>query len=164
MISANVRLSPSLEEKLKQSWIDTKADELTDAIAHATLENVKEYGIGVAREVLAFPNYDENDGKHETNRTPSGGSPIWQGEITEVGHYRGYLSESHRIEKVNHYQSRIVTPAEFVWGVIEGYSTNSFDSMGNEIRFPPNPYHKRAVDKMFSEGLIPTIWHNAVNK
>lgn len=146
MIDVNVTISPSLQRKLSSVWIDNSANKLTDAVASDTLWKIQEYGFGSAG-----------------GNTPSGGSPIWQGKIWENGHYRGYLTESHYIKKINPYHIQIASSADFVEGVIQGVSTNWFDSDMYPITFPPNYYHKRAVDKMFAEGKIPIIWNNIVN-
>jgi len=157
VISAKTSIPPSLIRKLSRNWVDNRATNLVNSVANATLWNIREYGFGVAKSVLAYPNYDSDEYDVE-NRTPSGGAPIWQGEIKESGHYRGYLSESHYVKSISPYHAQIVTPAEFVWGVIEGYSTN-----GN-YRFPENPYHKRAVDKMYRDNIIGLTWSNIMDK
>lgn len=164
MIRADVQISQSLMRKLSPSWMDDRVSELVDGVATATLWNIQEYGIGVAKTRLAYPNYDPLHEYESDNRTPSGGAPVWQGEIRNEGHYRGYLSESHYINKVSLTESEIGTPAEFVWGVIEGYSVDTGDEYEPQVRFPPNPYHKRAVDKMKDSGVIQTIWKNAMDR
>lgn len=141
MISANVKIPQSLLNKLSQTWVDNSASDLVDATATDMLWNIQEYGFGSA-----------------DLQTPSGGAPIWQKKITVPGHYRGYLSESHYIKKENPFNAQIVTSAEFVEGVIYGFSTNS------EGTFNPNPYHKRAVDTTFRNGKIPVIWKNIVTR
>lgn len=141
MIGCNVKIPQSLLNKLTQTWVDNSASDLVDAVATDMLWNIQEYGFG---------GYDLN--------TPSGGAPIWQKEIKVSGHYRGYFSESHYIKKINSFNTKIVTPAEFVKGVIYGYSTNS------EGVFNPNPYHKRAVDRTKRDGTIPIIWKNIVTR
>ena len=146
MISANIRLSPSLQRKLEKSWMDNNVSKLVDSVANQSLWNIQEYGFGSAG-----------------GNKPSGGSPIWQGKIYEEGHYRGYLTESHFIKKINNNRAQIVSSAEFIDGVIEGYSTNWFDSQGNPRIFPPNYYHKRAVDKMFASQTIPVSWKNIID-
>ena len=145
MISANVKIPQSLLNRLTKTWVDNSASDLVDATATNMLWNIQEYGFGSAGQ-----------------NTPSGGAPIWQGRIWEDGHYRGYLSESHYIKKINPFNAQIVTPADFVEGVIEGYSTNWFYHDGIPVVFPPNPYHKRVVDKTIKDGTIPVIWKNIV--
>lgn len=140
-----IKISPSLEEKLKPSWMKNNVSKLIDATSHASLNNVREYGFGSAK-----------------GNKPSGGSPIWQGKIWENGHYRGYLTESHYIVRKNNNHAQIVTSAEFADSLMEGFSTNWFDSDGNPVMFPENYYHKRAVDKLYSERIVPVIWHNVI--
>lgn len=146
MIKVNVKF-PSLKRKLEGSWMKNRTTNLVDGVANKCLWNIQEYGFGSAG-----------------GNTPSGGSPIWQGKIWEKGHYRGYLSESHYIKKNGYNNAQIVTSADFVWGVIEGYSTNWFDSDMNPVIFPENRYHKRAVDNMYKDNTIGTIWNNIMDK
>ena len=145
MISAKVNISKSLSSKLSPTWLNNCTSQFVDAVANRVLWNIQEYGFGSAK-----------------GNSPSGGSPIWQGMIWETGHYRGYLTESHQIKKLTPYHAQIVSSADFVEGVIEGFSTNWFDSDMNPITFPANYYHKRAVDRMYSEGTIPTICSNLI--
>lgn len=145
MISANVSISPSLKRKLEKSWMDNNVSKLVDSVANQSLWNIQEYGFGSAK-----------------GNTPSGGAPIWQGKIYDNTHYRGYLSESHFIHKESNNNAKIVSSADFLEGVIKGYSTNWTDSQGNAYTFPPNYYHKRAVDKLKSSQTIPTIWKNII--
>lgn len=165
MITAECIIPQSLKRKLKKSWLDNRANNLTTGVANNLLWNVQEYGFGVGNYSLPYPNYDENHhGYSKTNRTPSGGAPIWQGKISETGHYRGYLSESHYIKYVSSNHAQIVSSADFTEGVIRGYSTNWFNTDGEPYYFPPNPYHKRAVDKMYRENVIPTVWKSIRDK
>lgn len=159
MITANVEISDNLKRKLSTSWLDKSASDLVDSVAHASLENIREYGFGTA---MTSYETDMNGVRQIKRSKPSGGAPIWQGNIYDPTHYRGYLRELHSIKKVSPYHSQVVTSADFVEGLMEGYSTNWFDSYGNPIIFPPNYYHKRAVDKVFKEGNIPIIWNNVV--
>ena len=147
MISINTRISPNLKRKMSGKWVDEIASTLVDTTSNALLWNIQEYGFGSAK-----------------GNTPSGGSPIWQGRIYEKGHYRGYLRESHHIVKESFYHSKIVSSADFVEGVIEGYSTNWQTSDGEEIVFGKNYYHKRAVDKFIAGGNLPTIWGNIIRR
>ena len=147
MISYNIKIPQSLLNRLSRTWVDNRANYLTDAVSNDVLWNIQEYGFGSA------------DGN-----TPSGGSPIWQGKIYEKGHYRGYLRESHYIKKISPYNAQIVTSADFAESLILGVSTNWFDSEGNPRVFGENWYHKRAVDKMIREGKIPIIWGNVVGR
>ena len=123
MISTKVKISPSLKRKLNKSWMENNITNLVDSVANQSLWNIQEYGFGSAN-----------------NNIPSGGSPIWQGRINTSGHYRGYLTESHFINKPNSHHAQIASSAEFLDGVIEGYSTNWRDSNGEPIIFPPNYY------------------------
>ena len=162
-------MSPSLQRKLNKKWMEQNVSDLTDAVSNGILWNIKEYGVGVARTVAGFPHYKgEYDRAEDTSLNnpvnPTGGAPIWQGVISEPGHYRGYLSESHYIKKINSKQSYIATPAEFVWGVIYGYSTNEDQAGNRNITFPPNPYHKRAVDNYIASGKTKIIWSNIINR
>lgn len=147
MISCNVNIPPTLLNRLNQTWVDNRANELTDATSNDVLWSIQEYGFGSAG-----------------GNTPSGGSPIWQGRIYEKGHYRGYLTESHYIKKISPYNAQVVTSADFADSLIRGVSTNWYDSEGNPIVFGENRYHKRAVDGMIRDGKIPTIWRNIVGR
>lgn len=142
MIQTKARISSSLQRKLTESWMKNNISDLVDAISHESLNNIKEYGFGSAR-----------------GNIPSGGSPIWQGKIHHEGHYRGYLTESHYIKKNSPNHSQIVSSADFVDGVISGYSTN-----WEGVRFGANNYHKRAIDKVYREGKIPVIWNNVIHR
>jgi len=145
MISATVTMPPSLLKRLDSSSIKKDIELLVEQTSDDALENVKEFGLGVGS-VLE----------------PYGGAPHWQGKITVEGHYSGYLSDSHykKHESANHAQ--IVSSAEFVEGVIEGYSTN-----WEGVTFGANNYHKRAVDKLFQTNLygnkIQENWKNIRN-
>ncbi len=163
MISAECVIPQSLKRKLEKSWLDNRANNLTVAVSNSLLWNVQEYGFGVGKYSLSYPNYDSL-AYTNSRRTPSGGAPVWQGRIYENGHYRGYLSESHYIKYVSPNHAQIVSSADFTEGVIRGYSTNWFNSDGEPYYFPPNPYHKRAVDKMYRENVIPTAWKSIRDK
>jgi len=146
MISTSVRISPSLQRKLQKSWMDNNVSKLVDSVATQSLWNIREYGFGSAG-----------------GNKPSGGAPIWQGKIYDNTHYRGYLSESHQIVKQANNHAQIVSSADFLEGVIEGYSTNWADSDGNPYIFPPNYYHKRAVDELYTSQTIPISWKNIID-
>jgi len=136
------RISPGLEKKFKPSYIENVCDLATQKIAEDTLANVKVYGEGVGN-----------------GRTAKGGSPWWQGKVTVQGHYRGYLSDSHSVKKVDKFHKQIVSSAGFVEGVIEGYSTNWAG-----VRFGMNNYPKRAVDKTYRDGSIPSRVRQSMNE
>ena len=150
MISAKVKIPNSLKIKLSKYHIENNTKFLVNEVSEETLRKVKAYGIGTAG----------------GNTNPTGGAPVWQGKVGDklghTGHYRGYLSDSHYIKRVNNTHAQIVSSADFVDGVINGYSTNWFDSQGNPRTFPPNPYHKRAVDEMYREGFQ-EYWNRVTN-
>lgn len=129
MIRTSITTSPRLKKMLNGTYMKQVTPNFTEKVAKDIYFNVIEYGVGKG---------------HQT-----GGSPWWQGRVTVEGHYRGYLSGSHKVNHVEDNHSQITSSAEFVYGVIEGYSTNWAG-----VRFQPNPYHKRAVDKFFKENGV----------
>ena len=131
MISHNVKIPPSLLKKLNKSFIEKKGELLIDKVSNEALENVKEFGLGTGS-VLE----------------PYGGAPHWQGKITVQGHYSGYLSDTHYRKHETPFHAQIVSDAEFVDGVLKGYSTN-----WEGVTFGMNNYPKRAVDKLVQTNL-----------
>lgn len=141
MISSNVKIPNSLKIKLSKYYTNQNIKLLVNEVGDEALRKVKAYGIGTAG----------------GNSNPTGGAPVWQKEVTVNGHYRGYLSDSHYLKRVSDTHVQIVSSAEFVDGVIGGYSTNGWGD------FLPNPYHKRAVDSLYREGHIQQYWDRVVN-
>lgn len=140
MIISRTKVPTSLIVKLSKYNFEQTTSQFVNDVSNEALRNVREYGIGTAG----------------GNEDPTGGAPYWQGKIEVEGHRRGYLSDSHYIKNINPFHAQIVSSADFVDGVIYGYSTNGTG------RFPPNPYHKRAVDKLYTDGRIHTAWRNAI--
>lgn len=144
MIRTNVKVAPSLLDKLNGKKLETQIESLVMKTGENALQNIKEFGLGVGSVLEPF-----------------GGAPHWQGKITVPGHYSGYLSDSHYLRKQSPFHVQIVSSAEFTEGVIEGFSTNW------NITFGPNHYHKRAVDKLFTTGLygnqIQSNWNSIRN-
>ena len=130
MISSYTRIPASLLDKLNGDKLNKDINKFVKKTGQDALENVKEFGKGVG-----------------SVTTPYGGAPHWQGKIYEPGHYSGYLSDTHYMKMEGSNNAKILSDAEFVEGVIEGFSTNW------NITFPPNYYHKRAVDKLFTTNL-----------
>ena len=135
-----VRIPDRLKIKLSKYNMEIAISQFVSKVGNDALLNVMEYG--------------EGGGK------PFGGAPYWQGAVTVKGHYRGYLSQSHYINHISPYHVQIASSSGFAEGVIMGYSTNWTTRDGGAYVFTPNPYHKRAVDKLKREGRIPTIWRN----
>lgn len=146
MISYRVKIPNSLKIKLSSYNMTHVTKRFTNKIGLEALRNVREFGIGTAG----------------GNTNPTGGAPYWQGKIWEKGHRRGYLSDSHYLKQTGINEVQIVTSADFAEGVIEGISTNWFTSDGFPYTFPPNRYHKRAVDKLYTENVIQTAWRNSL--
>lgn len=139
-----VKVSPKLKIKLSRYNVELVIRELIANVGNEALLNVMEYGEGANRE----------------SQKPFGGAPYWQGQVKVSGHYRGYLSNSHYIRNVNPFHAQIVSSSGFAYGVIQGQSTNWTTRDGGFYVFTPNPYHKRAADKLRKEGRIQTIWRN----
>lgn len=149
MISYRVKIPNSLKIKLSSYNMTQVTKRFTNKIGLEALRNVREFGIGTAG----------------GNTNPTGGAPVWQGKVGglgKTGHYRGYLSDSHYLKQSNSNEAQVVTTADFAEGVIIGISTNWFDKNGNPVTFPPNRYHKRAVDKLYANGIIYTAWRNSL--
>ena len=143
MISTRVKIPNRLKIRLSKYEMELAKREFVSKLGDEALLNVMEYGEG-ARKLGDFE-YDEGEAW--------GGSPYWQGPITVEGHRRGYLSDSHSKKHISPEQTNIVSSADFVEGVLKGYSTN-----WEGVTFGANNYPKRAVDKIRSEGRIQTIW------
>ena len=131
MISSKVTIPPSLLKKLDSRKLEKDVEKFVKKTGQDAVDNVREFGLGVGS---VYP--------------PEGGAPHWQGKITHAGHYSGYLSDIHYMIMSSSNNAQILSEAEFVWGVIEGYSTNEPGKT-----FPPNYYHKRAVDKLYKTNL-----------
>ena len=146
MISQRVTIPSSLLKKLDKNALERDVERLVKKTTEDALEKVKEYGVGSG-----------------STLEPYGGAPHWQGKITVPGHYSGYLSDTHYMKMQNPKNGQVVSDAEFVEGVIEGYSTN-----WSNVTFLENRYHKRAVDKLLESNLygnkIQENWSNIRNK
>ena len=144
MISFRKRISPSLMRILSKDYVEKKGELLVDKVSSEALYNVKEFGLGVGS-VLE----------------PYGGAPHWQGKIEVQGHYSGYLSDTHYRKHESPLHAQIVSDAEFVDGVLKGYSTN-----WHGRTFGMNNYPKRAVDKLVQTNLygnrIQEFWKEAM--
>ena len=141
MIRTNVKIPSRLKIKLSSHNLNITVSQFVNKVGDDALLNVMEYGEGGAN--------------------PSGGAPYWKYEVTQKGHYRGYLSSSHFIKRINNNHVQIVSSADFAYGVIRGESTNWTTRDGGAYKFTPNPYHKRAVDKLYRNGSIQTNWRMA---
>lgn len=132
MISTKVKVPQSLLKKLDSGTTEKHIENLVSKTSDDALANVKEFGLGVGS-VLQ----------------PYGGAPHWQGKIQVLGHYSGYLSDTHYKVQQSPYHAQIVSSADFVDGVLQGYSTNWAG-----VRFGANNYPKRAVDKLLKSNLF----------
>ena len=146
-VSYNVKIPNRLKIRLSDYNHKTKVRLFVNETGYDALRWVKQYGIGTAG-----------------GRKPTGGAPVWQGRagfsrksfgegFIRNGHYRGYLSESHYLKRISPTHVQIASSAEFVDGVLGGYSTN-----WSGITFGANNYHKRAVDKLFSTNSFEVNW------
>ena len=144
MITYRVKIPNKLKIRLSKYNMTIAIRQFVQKVGDDALLNVMEYGIGTGG----------------GNPTPTGGAPYWQGEVRK-GHRRGFLSDSHYIKHISPTHIQIVSSADFTWGVLIGQSTNWMDKDGGYVRFAPNPYHKRAVDKLYSSGSIQTNWRMA---
>lgn len=131
MISTKVIVPDSLKKKLTKEFVDKKAEILIDKTSQEALSYVKEFGLGTGSTIEPF-----------------GGAPHWQGKVTVQGHYSGYLSDTHYRKVLSPLHAQIASDAEFVDGVLRGYSTN-----WHGHRFGLNNYPKRAVDKLVQTNL-----------
>jgi len=146
MIQCRIKIPETLKVKLSVKANETKIEEFVNQTTEDALGYVHRYGVGSA-------------GGNE----PEGGAPVWQGRVgsrkrfgkgtIENQHYRGYLRDSHYINKLGSYHMQIVSSADFVNGVLEGYSTN-----WSGVTFGANNYHKRAVDDLIRDNVINTNW------
>lgn len=144
MIRTTVEVPNTLKKKLSKSNIDLISNEFVRVVGTNTLVNVREFGIGSGLNM--------------------GGAPHWQGPVTVEGHYSGYLSDTHSVKQLNNYNAQIVSSSGFAEGVIIGQSTNWVTRDGGAYVFAPNPYHKRAVDKLHKQGKIQVIWKNILKR
>lgn len=142
MISIKVDIPNKLKIRLSKYNTDITIGQFINKVGDDALLNVREYGEG--------------------GGNPSGGAPYWQGKVTQKGHYRGYLSSSHYIKRISNNHIQIVSSAGFAEGVIIGQSTNWTTRDGGAYVFAPNPYHKRAVDKLYESGSIQTNWRRVI--
>lgn len=140
-----VRIPNSLKIRLSKYHHEQKVKIFINETGQDALNYVKQYGVGTAG----------------GNTNPTGGAPVWQGKIETSGHYRGYLGESHFLRRVAYNHVQIASSADFVEGLMEGVSTNWFNEDGYPVTFPPNYYHKRAVDSLIIQQHIPVNWRRA---
>lgn len=131
MISTKVKVPQSLLKKLSKEYVEKKGALLVDKTSQEALNNVKQFGLGSGSTIVPF-----------------GGAPHWQGKITVQGHYSGYLSDTHYRKIVSPLHAQIASDAEFVDGVLRGYSTN-----WHGHHFGLNNYPKRAVDALVQTNL-----------
>ena len=139
-VNIKVKIPNSLKIKLSKYNHETKVRQFVSETGNDALRFVKHYGVGTAG-----------------GAEPSGGAPVWQGDVRVNGHYRGYLSDSHYLKFVSPTHVQVVTSADFAWGVITGNSTN-WTVHGGHVSFPPNYYHKRAVDTLKRTNSIAMNW------
>ena len=144
MIRCEVKIPNTLKRKLSKTNVDNISNDFIRVVGINTLANVREFGIGSGLNI--------------------GGAPHWQGPVTVSGHYSGYLSDTHTVKQIDNYNAQIVSSSGFAEGVIIGQSTNWTTRDGGAYVFIPNPYHKRAVDKMIRQGKIQTIWKNVLER
>lgn len=144
MIGIEVKIPNTLKKKLSKTNVDNVSNDFVRIVGINTLVNVREFGIGSGLNI--------------------GGSPHWQGPVTVLGHYSGYLSDTHTVKQLDNYNAQIVSSSGFAEGVIIGQSTNWTTRDGGAYVFTPNPYHKRAVDKLIKQGKIQTIWKNVLKR
>ena len=130
------KISQRTFEKILANAVKETSDEL--------LRNIQAEGVGVAN-----------------GQTPSGGAPVWQGDPKLDHNYPGFLRDTHYIEQRSWNYSEIKTYADYVNYVINGHIIGWSDGM---VSIPPNPYHKRAYDKLIREKKADKILEDKLRK
>ena len=124
--STKSKISQKAFERILANTLKKTSDEL--------MRNIQSESVGVSQ-----------------GQTPSGGAPVWQGDPKLDHNYPGFLRDTHFVEQKSWNYSEIKTYADYVWYVINGHIIGWSDGM---VNIPPNPYHKRAVDKLITEKKV----------
>lgn len=133
----------STKQKISKQNMDIIANELVKKSAEEILNNIQDESVGVSQ-----------------GQIPSGGAPVWQGDPKLDHNYPGYLRDTHYIEHKN-MSSVIKSDADYVWYVINGHIIGWSDGM---VNIPPNPYHKRSLDRFVNENKLQEVFVSVVNE
>ena len=138
------RFTDSTRQKISQKTFEKILANTVKGASDELLKNIQAEGIGVAN-----------------GQTPSGGAPVWQGDPKLDHNYPGFLRDTHYIEQRSWNYSEIKTYADYVNYVINGHIIGWSDGM---VNIPPNPYHKRAFDKLSREKKVEKILEDNLKK
>lgn len=127
-MSDGFRFTATTKQKTSQKTFEKVLANTVKKTSEELLKYIQEEGVGVSK-----------------GQTPSGGAPVWQGDPKLDHNYPGFLRDTHYIEQRSWNYSEIKTYADYVNYVINGHIIGWSDGM---VNIPPNPYHKRAFDKL----------------
>lgn len=141
MIDLDVIITDTGMRKLTQRTYERVKYQLLDDVGEETYQYIMKGGEGVF--VAGY--------------NPSGGSPVWQGQVS-LGHQAGTLLRSHYLNKQGGDFYEIGSYVPYASDVIQGIRSEEFSRAWHIPRSasPPkvNPYHKRAVDNTIAKGTI----------
>ena len=155
MINVSLKFTNKALKKLNpQTYQNIKKKVLEEASREA-LKYIQEDGVGVAG-----------------GKKPKGGAPVWQGDPKMTTFYPGALKDSHHIDSRNKDNYYIWTWAFYAPYVINGHTVGMYrrnQKVLNKRRkgmknIPPNPYNKRAVDKLKRNRVINKSFRRAVKE
>ena len=141
------KLDSKTYERIRQKVLDESSKE--------ALNYVQEEGVGVAG-----------------GKTPKGGAPVWKGNPKMTTFYPGALRGSHHIDRRNKDNYYIWTWAFYAPYVINGHTVGWYrrnQKVLNRRRtgkkfIKPNPYNKRAVDKLKRNRVINKSFRKSVKE
>lgn len=141
MIDVDVILTESGIRKLSANSYNRVRYQLLDSFSEETYQYIMNSGEGV----------------FTAGYNPTGGSPVWQGQVKN-GHQAGTLLRSHYLDKKGGDTYELGSYAPYAFDVIQGIRSEEFANAWHIPRTasPPkeNPYHKRAVDNTIKKGTI----------
>lgn len=138
-VSSKIKKNNSVFEQLCRTLLDEVSEEV--------YMNIMDSGVGVAG-----------------GRTPSGGSPVYQGKKSYSQPPAGSLLRSHYIDKAERDTYHIKGGVWDTSGVNREDKFYIDDVINGNSKFGPNPYHERAVDKAKKDQIISKAWSKAMDK
>lgn len=155
MIDVEIKLTSSFHKKLSPSSYEKIGESVLKGSSRKTHEYVQTEGVGVAG-----------------GKTPSGGAPVWKGNPKMTTYYPGYLKDNHYIDNSKKGISNIISKAYYAPYVINGHVVGMYKKnqrvLGKRRKgtthVPPNPYHKRSVDKAIREGVVKEEFRTALKE
>ena len=155
MIDVKLKFTNKALKKLDAETYKKISQKVLEDASKEALNYINEDSVGVAGD-----------------KTPKGGAPVWQGDPKMTTYYPGALKTSHHIDSRNKDNYYIWTWAFYAPYVINGHTVGWYrrnQKVLNKRRtgakfIKPNPYNKRAVDKLIRKKVINKSFRKAVKE